>query len=367
MRPHFEQDLRRYSELAKGEQKIESAKNNEENISEEFRDFSGALNWRLKRAAEGQGTPRETQTVIYQFQKDKQEIMGALKSELSCLDNPECKQREKTKDERYATYNAEDGTFNYMDDQGYKRQATFGEVVTDLEWDVDYCLDTASVPRDLVKKYLLERAKRDLGVKLDQQIIASESQRKHLDESKREAYRRVAAEQKTGEIKMRSGVISEKIVQNFMKKLSIDRGLPYTVRHADIYQDVEQKIDFIIHREDYARGVGVEAGKQDVGIQFSINKSARGHKARQVARARRRLGQREPIKDIVLVIFPKIVARKLMRNWTEAGRPAGGPDKALNKKTARELYTKLLAGVFTKKEIAQQWEKAQSSFNVNNK
>ncbi|MFC1633118.1 hypothetical protein ACFL1U_03215 [Patescibacteria group bacterium] len=365
MRPRFEQDLRHYGELAKGEHDIDVAMSEDKNIAQDFRDFSGALNWRLKKTAEGQQTPKEAQKAIYSFQKEKQEIMRDFKAELACLDDPECKQREREPNERYATYNEESQRFNYMDDEGYKREATFGEIITDLEWDVDYFLDKDRVPRGLYKTYLLERAKRDLSEKLDQQIIASESESSGVHEWKREAYKRVAQKKETGEIKKRSGYVCEKIVTNFLKQLSIDDELPFLIRRADIYQDVEQKIDFIIHREEHVRGVGVEAGKQDVGIQFSINERTREKKQTQVARAKRRLGQRESIKDIILVIFPEIIAGDLMKKWKDEGRQAGGPEKGLDQKLAQELYSRLLGGVFSEKEISRQWDKVSGKFIEN--
>ncbi|MCX6741233.1 MAG: hypothetical protein NTY61_02435 [Candidatus Parcubacteria bacterium] len=141
--------------------------------------------------------------------------------------------------------------------------------------------------------------------------------------------------------------------------------MPFEIHEADIFQDVEQKIDFIIHRKEKLRGVNVETDEkaQDIGIQFSINTRAAEHKKHQIRKSQQELrNEGGYIQDIALVIFPLNIACSLRQEWKERGRPAGGPSKFLNRKTAEILFVKLLRDMFAPEEIKDSWQTIQNSF-----
>lgn len=354
MRPRFEQDLRAFSEVAKDELKLGG----------ELGDIFKVIDWHLAKAAERQHTNPEVQREIYEVQKQKQDIIKNLKEDLACLDNPEC-HSEKEKDERIAEFNSEGKGFSYQDDLGRKQSATFGEIVTDMDWGIEYHLDKKSAPRAMIKKYLVRRAKNRLSKLLDAQIIKSEVAGDITIEQRKESYRAVEAGRKSGKDNSAPGFIAEKVVENFLQKLSLDQEFPFEIREADVFQDVEMKVDFIIHRKDRWRGVGVEADekRQDIGIQFSTNFEARGLKSRQIEKAKRRLGEdRARIDDIVLVMAPRDRVIKMEKAWRSSGRKSGGPSKFISRDLAESLFNNLMKDMLTVKEIASYWDKVKNNF-----
>jgi len=290
--------------------------------------------------------------------------MSRLKEQLACLDNPDCR-NEGEKGDRPAKFDDLEDAFIYEDDNHVKREATFGEIITDMDWGIYYDLDERSVPRAKLKKYLVERAKNKLRDLLDKQITESETQGNISHEWRKDAYRTISREKASGERQKKAGFISETMVKNILKKMNIDTGAPFQIKEADIFQDVEQKIDFIIHRQKNRRGVRVAENEtiEDVGIQFSINPETEGKKRKQVRRAKAELqkGGGE-VDDIVLVVFPLKIATKLKEKWEKGGRISGGPGKFLSGSMAKKIFINLMANILTKEEIDDCWNRYENKF-----
>jgi hypothetical protein len=141
--------------------------------------------------------------------------------------------------------------------------------------------------------------------------------------------------------------------------------LPFEIREADLFQDVEQKIDFIIRRKEVSRGVEVSTSDKymDIGVQFSINPEAYQKKQKQVEKSKERLiAEKSQIQDIMLVCFPLKFISALRGQWESAGKPSGGPAMFLTQKEAYTIFSNLLMGVFTNEEINNFWEKAKHIF-----
>ena len=358
MRPRFEKDLRGYSEVAKDDPYEIGEK------PDEADNLSVILDWHFEKAAERQHTNKDVQKEIYDLQKRKQEIMRRLKEQLACLDNPEC-QMEAEPGVRPAKYNSEENNFLYFDDKGDDRNATFGEIIADIGWGVYYDLDR-SAPRAMQKTYLVECAKGKLREILDVQIIKSEVGGDIIDPVKKSTYEIVRADREAGRDKLSGGFIAEGVVKGMLKKISIDRkDLPFEVYEGDVFQDVEQKIDFIIHLKERRRGVDVEAddSTEDVGIQFTTDALAEERKKKQIEKSKQRLAtDHERIQDIALVIFPIKQVKILKEKWVKRGRAAGGPSKLLNRVSAGKLFRGLLNGLLPQNEIEEAWQKIQSDF-----
>lgn len=365
MKEGFEGQLRAFSGDIKEENKLKekSEIGDDKDVNSELNELSSVIDGHLKKAARIQHTEIGTQKEVYEAQKEKQRIMQRMKEDFACLYNPDCT-LEKKIDERLATYNGSE--FIYEDDKGQSWGATFGEIMTDMEWGVSYHLDKDSVPLHLMKQYILEKTKKKLADLLDRQIMFNEVESTTTHWMKREAYLSIYNRKESGESKERWGFVSEIIVKNFLKKMSTDFDLPFTIKDADVYQDVEQKIDFIIHREKRSRGVGVKSDEEakDVGIQFTVNDSARSHKEEQIKRSLFQLKRKKSqVQDIALVVFPLDMAMNLKYQWEEvAGRPAGGPDRYLDRDTAYYLFSSLLHDVFEPDEIIEYWDKVKNNF-----
>ncbi len=354
MRPRLERGLADFSELAKTESS---------GAPSEVGDFDKVLDWHLDKAARRQETSAESQRRIYEIQKEKQKIMDRLKDWLACLDDS-LRDFEQEEGSRDAFYNETEKKFTYFTEIGEEREATFGEIITDIDWNVLYSLDKNTVPRNLLKQYFIQRTKNDLRQLLNQQIIISESQGEVAIPQRREAYLRYQEALETGRSKEQTGVIAETIVRNILKKISYDSDVDFEIVETDIFQDVEQKVDFIIHFTSKNRGVGVTAqkDKKDIGIQFTTNPEAVDKKRYQVEGAKRHITPEWHVDDLVLVVFPLGIARELVKRWQSDHRPAGGPDKYLNSGEAERLFKTLLNGLTSQDQIEKYWKNFANYF-----
>ncbi|MBI5152966.1 MAG: hypothetical protein HZA36_00670 [Parcubacteria group bacterium] len=353
MKKSFEKNLYDLSALAKEEKQVEEE-------GEALERLKIVIDWHIERAAKQQNTPKEVQEHIFSIQKEKQEIIDELRSELRCLDDPAC-HYEKKELTRQATYDVNENVFLYWDDRRQKRTASFGDVLTDLEWGIFYQFD-ANVPRGLQRRYLLEKTKYRLQCLLDNQIIENEGVREGL----KTAYAGLKASHENIE-KVGSGFISERIVKNIFKKLQWDNAAPYSISDADAYQDVEQKIDFILTRKEKRRRVGVETGGvlKNIGIQFTTNVHRVERKKQQVSFSKEQLVKEDKIDDIVLVIFPIRISKILYEKWKQRGRPSGGPNQFIDRPLAEELFKSITKDVLSQEEIDSLWNSVSEKFPSN--
>lgn len=323
----------------------------------ELNQLRGAVDWHLQQAALRQENNIEVQRRIFDLQKEKQIIIDRLKRWLSCLDDANCT-IEKEPDSREASFHSVKKVFEYQLD-GKTREATVGEIMTDAEWNIFYHLDKKTTPRALLKKYFLERTKHELGQLLDFQIIASERASRLVDPFKKGAYGALEMARKSNTLFQQSGFIAESMVKNMLRKLAYDVGADFDIIVGDVFQDVEQKIDFIIHKKKKFRGVSVEASDKvrDIGIQFTINPNVREHKLEQIRRAKRNMLSREDVGEIVLVTIPLQSANALMHEWQAMGMPAGGPDKLLARRGAKYIVYELLSNIMPQEQIVEYWQK----------
>jgi hypothetical protein len=242
-----------------------------------------------------------------------------------------------------------------------------GELITDLEWGISHRLDKGSVPRLTAKKYLIEQAKHELRSLLDRQITKSETGSSQVHEWKKGAYERLQAETDSGVVEFKTGSLAEKMVKNILKKACLDDGrLPFEVLDADVYQDIEEKIDFIIRRRDRQRGVNVEAGGpnggKDIAVQFTVNPQAAEKKREQVRKAKGRLMTQGDLDDLVLVVLPLPFVQELRQAWHDAGRPSGGPDKLMDREQAKVIVQGVLKDLMDEKELQDVWSKIAPRF-----
>lgn len=366
MRPGFEQTLRNFSEVAKDELK--------KSPGEELGDLSKVIDWHLDKAAEKYGNTPKIQRSIYELQKEKQKIMERLKSDLACLDNTEC-DFERQEGERQTGFDSESKTFDYQDDLGRDQTATFGEILTDMDLGVNYHyhLDKKSVPRTMLKKYLIERTKKELMRLLNLQIIRGGDAKSGGNPMRVLRWRYETPSSQIERLQKKNsgdyGFVAEIIVENFLRQLAVDYNLPFEIKTADVYQDVEEKIDFIIHRKKRYRGVEVEAdaSHRNIGIQFTIKKGEKImlHKKRQIDEAMEKLAKEGGrIQDIVLVRVPLKMIDSLYAKYESEGRTAGGLNKFLHQDTAKRLWFKLTKAILTDEESAAYWEKIRDKFSA---
>ncbi len=398
MRENFEKYLKEQSDLAKKEQERRfRRKNKMDFLGVESAAFSQEdLNDLLEKGANEQSGTVEAQKEIYKLQKEKQKVMAWLTEKLADLDketdeekyvietgareieeggeeNAETEEKirfdfdiediENLEEERgIVGFNEDEQVFEYLDNENKVQKATLGEIVTDLEWDIGYDLtEIEEIPRAWKKRYLVERAKKTLLRLADEQIIISEKENETVGEMLQDTYESIRYGREIGADKRKGGFVSEIIVRSFLKQLAIDKGLPVKVEEADVYQDVVDKIDFILERQDDSLGVKVEEGEikeenSSVAVQFTTAPDREKQKRQQIGRVerlKRKTG--EEIPNIALVIFSKLQNKFLKAEWEKAGRPAGGPGKFMNGEVKKELFEKVLQNLFSEKEIEEEW------------
>lgn len=346
MRMNFEKNLKGYSEHITKAHK---------DLSPEGRTLAEQEKAQLvEQAAQSSFTDIDAELEIYKIQKQKQERLKKFKKFLEKTrgDNGSFVRPEVKKGVPVVS-KTEQGYYVIMPD-GKKSSITLGDMMTDHEWDVEYAFDP-SVDVHTIRGYYLEQLKSDLREKLDQQIITAETHFTRGDSFKQSAYQEIGKRMEQGS--EQQGIIAEKMVKNFLKKLAIDFGTDFEIVEANAFQDVEQKVDFIIHRKshDRARGAQVmESGElADIGIQFTINDTKTDVKEKQIKKSKSRA---KNFQDIVLVTLPAHDASMLYKKWSHQKTP-GGPEKLWESSTKEAIFRGVMNKVLTVEEIDSFCEK----------
>lgn len=340
MKPSFEKQLHTYNDIVKDRRRLMDKGKMDKRLE-------AVLGWNIDRAAAATGTDKDTQHKIYQIQRTKQKIMRSLRERLRGIDEDA-----KETVEGFRDVKAEGDGFVCEMENGSLEHLTLGELLTDGDWGVRYSLDPETVPRNIRKRYVIEDAKRALQDRLDTQIAIQESESRRTDEFKQQTYGRILADRHEGLDMSRNGLVAERMVKNLLKKISIDLGADFQVIGVDVYQDVENKIDFVIRRTQTERGVNVRADDARVGIQFTIsaNPLRRKHKEDQIAKAKRRLDPGDRVQDIVLVAIPLTDVLERYGTWQKDRKP-GGPDALWDADTKRKILRGVLKGFVPDEDI----------------
>lgn len=335
MKETFEKRLRGYGEVAKDQIEKKSLDKELETV----------LNWQIEKASEASATGKLAQANIYEMQLEKQILIEELKNNIKELDLGK-----EIKEQNGRRVFEKDGKFV----SGNMETVTIGELITDGEWDINYNLDAETIPRNIRKRYLIERTKIKLQRLLDDQIAVNEKESENVHFMKRDAYKKSLEEKETE----KAGLLAEKMIRNLLKKVSLDLGGDFEINKADLYQDVNQKIDFIIRRNIRERGVRVEEDKKNTGIQFTINtrEDVIKHKTKQVEQANKDLQPSDNIQDIILVSVPIKEVNSVYGEWKK-DKKSGGPDKLWGVEERRRIFIHIMKGFLTPEEIKEYSEK----------
>lgn len=310
-----------------------------------------------KRFETGGGTDNKTvQSEIYKIQGEKQKIMDKLKNDLIELDEVKDKW-EKIPGTRGVYFGGKN-----LRIKNTHEILTQGEMLTDMDWGIKYnlCpplsdpkLKKLAIPRNIRKKYMIEQAKLELQALLDLQIAKNEMNSGPLNENtgKKETYKKIAE----GRDGLLPGLLAEKMVKNLIRKVAIDFGTDFEVERADVYQDVDQKIDFIIKRTARKRGVDVEGGNEKIGIQFTI-KTGDYKLMAKAASAYISNQDESPVDDVVLVSIPLEGVKDMYDKWNK-DKKSGGPDKLWSEDTRKMIFSEVMRGFLTPDEVSNYIEK----------
>lgn len=204
-----------------------------------------------------------------------------------------------------------------------------------------------------IKNLLSEnKIKNILFAKLNKELAKNLSEKnKRIDLLKAEAYEKIS--ERSGIENKQAGVMAEQMIIGVLEGLSIDRSdLGFNVLEANAYQDVNNKIDFIIETKQVKRGVGVETGDilkgKSIGIQFTINSSKAEHKADQINKAKSRGLE---VDDIIYVQLDSSVLREAVSKWEKSGKLISGPWKFLSPEIRIATLTNLFKDILSEEQI----------------
>lgn len=218
---------------------------------------------------------------------------------------------------------------------------TAGQIIAARHLDKDIVLpknlDSSGVGKKLRKTFLEKTINDQLCIQLNQvlaQKLAQEYQSKDL--FKANAYAKIAERSSIESTNEQIGIVAELVMQGFAEKISIDRpDLGIYVTAANAYQDVAEKVDFIVTTKHKKRGASIEVidpliEERHIGIQFTVNTSekTREHKQDQIEKAKAR---GTDLDDIVYFAFDMKTLQKAIHEWENAGKPLLGVWSKLSK------------------------------------
>ncbi|MDO8504517.1 MAG: hypothetical protein Q7S36_01560 [Candidatus Liptonbacteria bacterium] len=355
MRKSFERNIYEYNKAAKDELRLraENEPGDEKSVKELAR-LKSVVSWQTGMAADSRRTSKDVQKHVHDFQGAKQERFLRLKEDIAALDNPASEISRKSGAEQ-VTF--EDDGYSVRNKDGSRSRVTLGELMTDGAWGLEYWPD-GSIPRNVRKRFLIESAKREIGDLLDRQILWDEMGSKNTSPPVYQAYESRAL-MMDSEKEMPPGLVAEKMVDNFLKKITFVPGVSFEIIEADVHEDVYKKIDFIIRRKSDYRGVGVETTEGPaVGVQFVSTTAPEkiAQKEEQLRRANAWLNPEDRVKEIVLVSIPLADTKENYARWKRYPYP-GGPEKLWDESVKKDVFKKVLAGMFTDEELEERWAK----------
>ncbi len=346
MKMNFENNLKKYTENIK-EFRRDMTKEGRLKAEEEKQKITTFV-------AEAAHTNAEAESEIYKIQKSKLEKLSKFKKWLEKtrdISSGNFVHPEIQKNLPVVSVDSE-GNFTMKSINGQNKSITIGEIMTDHEWNIDYTFDKSVNIHD-IRTYYLNQLKDDLREKLDKQIIISEMSFTRGDAFQQEAYKELGKTLESGN--EQQGVIAEKMVKNFLKKLSLDTNADFEVLDANAYQDVHQKIDFIIHRKNKEKNQGAKVEEsdkiivptfEDIGVQFTINTNKTAQKENQVEKSKKHF---KDVDDLVLVTLPANDASKLYKDWKKNPQ-SGGPEKMWDKQIQETVFRGVMAKIMNQQK-----------------
>ncbi len=311
----------------------------------------------LRRAEHRAGNAFEKSAGI---QRKKQEIMDRLRADLEELrKNPE-KSVEISESGRKVAGDENGGLA--IEASNGKKTLSFGDIIADREWGVEYNLDK-SVPSILRKRYILECAKKHIGDLFNDQIVQMDPLAESIVNNKKILDNRIIAR---GEVKYGSdnGLLAERMAYSFFLRRSYGADKLFRALPTDVYGDVHDKIDFILKRiaPTHIRGIKTEtvSGTGSTGIQFTINKNKNSKNIKPFARGAA-ASEESPVNDVVILKIRGEWPKDIFNKWLEAGRPSGGPEQFLEEDKKARLLRGALQKMLTPEEIEKYLEQQGQS------
>lgn len=298
-----------------------------------------------------EGLSESTRERIQVLQEEKQRLMTELRKKLESA-----RQGEIVEFEGKMKINVgyRDNGFYYIDQKGEEVTLTEGELLTGGTWGISYQI-APEAPLAFRKEYILSEMRRKISYLLDLQIATAEAE-VNADESNRRSFAAVRErlEKSPDILQWDQGHIAEAMLQNMIVKWVRDQGLPVELIPVDLYEDVEDKIDFIV-RKRLSRGVRVESEEEGVkGIQFTLmHRKDAMEKKRELTATRFKNGLSGDVEvdDILVTNMHPSYVKRAVNGWKKSKNP-GGPDSKLEKGAKVDVFIKIFDGLLSEEELA---------------
>lgn len=236
-----------------------------------------------------------------------------------------------------------------------------GEIISSLRLGIDFSLDKnilESGEGKRLAKTLKEKKFLEVMVgKYSEEMARNLKEQTHSkDLLKSKAYAEIEKRSQK-ENSEQLGIKAEKIFIGLLESLSMDRSdLDFKVYEANPFQDVENKIDFILERKNKKRGVGVEENKNEnlktIGIQFTTATSKRDYKLDQIGKAKERIKEKtKDLDDIIYIEIDSQILRKAIGDWEKSNNKFSNPTKFLSPNIKNEIIKNLFKEILSEEEI----------------
>jgi len=258
----------------------------------------------------------------------------------------------KNTDKHLATYDRRKKSFEVGGEN-----VSMGDIVSSRRMGIDIELTESaekSGDEKKISKLIQDKKMQDLLFgKLNKELAKNLSEKTKLqDMLKAKAYEQIY--ERSGMESKQFGVIAEQIIIGVLEGMAIDRpDLGFSVLEANAYQDVQNKIDFIISTKQKRRGVGIDRNgitfeEKSIGIQFTTNTLKAEHKADQILKAKEKGVE---VDDIIYVDLDNKILQKAVKDWENKKKPAPGPWKFLPPEIRTQVVTNLFKGILSEEQI----------------
>lgn len=355
MRPVLREALQGYQDVARHRAIALQTASNKRDQMERVREYA------LDLVAERTRVDRAHQEEIFDLQQEKEGIMEVLREDMRRIEQGFGLQE---------LYESSIPVI-WKDGQLIARwnekeiPLTTGQMIGDLGWNLHYQLDPLSVPKRVQKRYALERAREELWKRADEQVAIFEDQNPANEENYRGLFRRQI--KNLEESKEKLGFIAERMTYSLLKRIEHDIAsyqreqdgeirVDFSARHADVHQDIYQKMDFIIALPEWLRGakVFVEEGSREErssgmvqGFQLTTNDQMIAEKTEQIDLVKKQLKKEDRIRDIAVILLQHDAVYRAFHTWKAYGCPPGGPCEQLTKEEVKEITQKLFTNLFS--------------------
>lgn len=247
------------------------------------------------------------------------------------------------------------GIYLAQDEHGNTQEISKGDILTDFSWGIGYILDPDTTPRLLRKEYAIALARYEILQLTNRQILMEESRGIGPGSA---SFAAIREHHEAGSWDL--GHQAEVFVTNYLKKIVIDHNIPLEILDVDVFEDVEDKIDFIVQTKQYTRGVGVEIDASDnapaFAVQFTLmdrkNQVLNKQEIMRNALFERGIRGDVRIDDAVLLYLNERYVRRAIGKWkhkrlspNSSSPPPGGPETLFESRGQKELLHRLLDSI----------------------